>query len=232
MLTLVGFLILKNRPSEKGLNSLGTINETQPPNPKTKATNWGLVYHSPSVWHLGLVYIAFGFSYIIYMTFFVKGLMAEGGYTKESAGNLFMMMGWFSLLCGLIWGTASDIIGRKYALAIVYLIHTISFSLFALAPNKFGFTISAILFGLSAWSIPAIMAATCGDILGSKLAPAALGFITLFFGIGQAFGPFVAGRIADAYGSFLPAFLLASGVAFLGCLGSLTLGSSSKGKQP
>ena len=56
--------------------------------------------------------------------------------------------------------------------------------------------ISAILFGLSAWSIPAIMAAACGDALGPRLAPAALGFITLFFGIGQALGPAVAGAIA------------------------------------
>ncbi|HGJ65167.1 TPA: MFS transporter [bacterium] len=228
ILALLGFFILKNRPSEIGLRPLGATDKETTSNQTNSTTNWGLVYRSFSVWHLGLVYIAFGFSYIIYMTFFVKGLISEGNYTQASAGKLFMMMGWFSLLCGLIWGSVSDIIGRKYALAIVYLIHAVSFSLFALLPNKFGFTVSAILFGLSAWSIPAIMAATCGDILGSKLAPAALGFITLFFGIGQALGPFVAGRIADAYGSFLPAFLLAGVIALLGSIGSLTLSSSGR----
>jgi MFS family permease len=221
------FFFLRNRPSDIGLNALGDNNVNLIQNQKTSSVNWGQIYRSFSVWHLGLVYIAFGFSYIIYMTFFVKGLIAEGGWTQAEAGKLFMIMGWFSLLCGLIWGTVSDIIGRKYALMIVYLIHAISFSLFALVPNKFGFTISAILFGLSAWSIPAIMAATCGDILGSKLAPAALGFITLFFGIGQALAPFVAGWIADTSGSFLPAFLLAGGVAFLGCIGALTLRPST-----
>lgn len=231
VLAIAGFFVLKNRPSEIGLTPLGANKDEPIQKQNPNSNKWSLVYRSLSVWHLGLVYIAFGFSYIIYMTFFVKGLIAEGGYTQESAGNLFMTMGWFSLLCGLIWGSVSDIIGRKYALAIVYLIHTISFGLFALAPNKFGFTISAILFGLSAWSIPAIMAATCGDILGSKLAPAALGFITLFFGVGQALGPFVAGRIADSFGSFLPSFLLASGVAFLGCVGALTLPPSPSDKQ-
>jgi len=45
----------------------------------------------------------------------------------------------------------------------------------------------------------------------------------LFFGLGQAAGPSVAGAIADATGSFGPAFLLAAGVAFLGGLGSLLL---------
>jgi MFS family permease len=172
---------------------------------------------------VGLVYVAFGFSYIIYMTFFTKCLVAEGGYTKEAAGSLLMTMGWVSLLCGLIWGTVSDKIGRKSALIIVYLIHTVAFSLFALWPARTGFTLSAILFGLSAWSIPAIMAALCGDMLGPRLAPAALGFITLFFGIGQALGPTVAGALADATSSHLPGFLLAGGVALLGAIGASLL---------
>ena len=183
------------------------------------------------MWHLGIVYAAFGFSYIIYLTFFTKRLVAEGGYTPEAAGGLFMLMGWFSLLCGLIWGAVSDRIGRKRALILVYLIHTLAFSLFALWPSRTGFTLSAILFGLTAWSIPAIMAATCGDILGSRLAPAALGFITLFFGVGQAIGPSVAGAMADAVGSFRPAYLLAGGVALLGAVAASLLRPSAAGAE-
>jgi MFS family permease len=176
---------------------------------------------------LGLIYVAYGFSYIIYMTFFTKYLIAEGGYTQESAGRLFMLMGWLSLLCGLIWGSVSDRLGRKTALVIVYIIHSVAFGLFALWPSPPGFIISAVLFGLSAWSIPAIMAATCGDLLGPRLAPAGLGFVTLFFGIGQAAGPSVAGIIADAGHSLSPALLLAAGVALLGAVGSLFLSSTS-----
>lgn len=52
---------------------------------------------------------------------------------------------------------------------------------------------------------------------------AALGFVTLFFGLGQAAGPAVTGGLADATASFAPAFLLAAGVAFLGGIGSLLL---------
>jgi len=230
LIAVICFFVLRNHPSDIGLNALGDNNDKPIQTANNKSIGWGQIYRSFSVWHLGLVYIAFGFSYIIYMTFFVKGLIAEGGWTQTSAGKLFMIMGWFSLLCGLIWGTVSDIIGRKYALMIVYFIHAVSFSLFALVPNTFGFTVSAILFGLSAWSIPAIMSATCGDILGSKLAPAALGFITLFFGAGQAIAPFIAGRIADVSGFFLPAFLLAGGVAFLGGIGALTLRPSANTK--
>lgn len=136
-------------------------------------------------------------------------------------------MGWFSLLCGLIWGWLSDVIGRKRALAIVYLIHAVAFSLFGLWRTPTGFLVSAILFGFTAWSIPAIMAATCGDVLGWRMAPAALGFITLFFGVGQAIGPSVAGAMADASGTFVLAYVLAGFVALLGAVGALSLRPAS-----
>jgi len=67
------------------------------------------------------------------------------------------------------------------------------------------------------------MAAMCGDLVGPRLSPAGLGFVTLFFGIGQALAPGTAGAIADAAGSLAPAMLLAAGVALLGAVGTLLL---------
>ncbi|MFA6111576.1 MAG: YbfB/YjiJ family MFS transporter [Candidatus Latescibacterota bacterium] len=181
------------------------------------------VYRSAAVWHLGAVYVAFGFSYIIYMTFFSKYLVAEQGLSEAAAGRLFMLMGTCSLLCGILWGAASDRFGRRAALAAVFLVQATSFGLFALADAPLAHGISAVLFGLTAWSIPAIMAAACGDLLGSRLAPAGLGFVTLFFGVGQALAPSLAGRLADQTDSFAAAFLLAAGVALAGAVGSWLL---------
>jgi predicted MFS family arabinose efflux permease len=197
--------------------------------PKTPAAGslWSHVYRSGPVWHLGLVYVAFGFSYIIYMTFFVKYLVAGHGFTREGAGRLFMLMGVCSLACGLIWGSLSDRIGRKNTLFFIYLVQAAAFVLFAASRSSAGLVASAVLFGITAWSIPAVMAAACGDVLGPKLAPAGLGFITLFFGIGQAVSPSVAGGLADATGSFSSAFFLAAGVAVAGALGAATLRRAS-----
>jgi MFS family permease len=227
VLAVGALLLLRNRPSEVGLRPVSSQPADPLPEPHVQALQWGRVYRSTAVWHLGLVYVAFGFSYIIYVTFFSKHLIAEGGYTQEAAGNLFMTMGWVSLVCGLLWGTVSDIIGRRRALIIVYLIHAVAFGVFALWPTTPGFTLSAVLFGLSAWSIPAIMAAACGDVLGPRLAPAALGLITLLFGIGQAIAPSIAGAMADASGSFFSALLLAAGVALLGAFGAFLLRPAS-----
>jgi len=86
-----------------------------------------------------------------------------------------------------------------------------------------GFYVSAVAFGVAAFSIPTIMAAASGDAVGGRLAPAGLGFITLFFGIGQALGPVIGGWLKDTTGTFAYAFLLSAGVSLLGAAGSLIL---------
>lgn len=246
---LLALLLLRNRPADLGLAPFGDRRAPTGPEgprdpggstatdlrtagaPKAAATRarrpaglqWGLVHRSAPVWHLGLVYVAFGFSYIIFMTFFYKRLIADGGYTKEAAGSLFMVVGWVSLFCGVIWGTVADRLGRKTAMILAYVVQAAAYTIFALWPTPAGFTLGAVLFGLTAWSIPAIIAAACGNILGPRLAPAALGFITLFFSVGQAAGPSVAGAMADRSGTFASAYLLAGAVALGGAVGASLL---------
>jgi len=226
VLGIVAFMLLRERPEDLGLLPVATTKPRPPVQmvPEVRAPlDWSRVYRSRAVWHLALVYVAFGFSYVIYGTFFARYLEAEGGYTREAAGRLWALVGWLSVFCGLIWGAISDLVGRKYGLALVFLIQAVCYAVFALWHSPVGATVSAVMFGLTAWSIPGIMTAACGDHVGAALAPAAFGFVTLFFGLGQAAGPSVAGAVADATGSFGPAYLVAAGVAFVGSVGSLLL---------
>jgi MFS family permease len=141
----------------------------------------------------------------------------------QISGQLWLLVGWLSLTCGFTWSAVSDRWGRKAGLALVYTVHAGSIVLFAVAGGAASYIVSSVLFGLSAWSIPAIMAAACGNQVGPRLAPAALSFLTLFFGIGQAVGPHVAGLLADRLGTFVPGLLIAAGAALLGALGALLL---------
>ncbi len=223
---IAAYLLLRNRPAEKGLRPFGE--EAGYVAPVTAAApraslNWGLVYRSPVLWHLAAVYAMFGFAYIVYATFFATYLAKEGGWSPAAAGNLWAMIGFFSIFSGFIWGTISDNIGRKYGLALVFTLQGLSLLIFALVRSPAGFYASAILFGLTAWSIPGIMAAACGDYVGPRLAPAALGLLTVVFGIGQAFGPSLAGAIADSTGSFALAFVVAAVAEGVGAAGALLL---------
>ncbi len=224
------YIFIRSRPEEKGLTPVGTQEES----PSTqggraegaaKALQWGLVYKVKQMWHLGLVYFMYGFSYIIYMTFFAAYLIKEMGMTPAKAGGLWALVGGLSIFCGVIWGGISDVLGRKKGAALAYLTLAISYLCFAFIRVEIGFYLSAIIFGITAWSVPTIMAAAAGDMVGGRLAPAGLGFITLFFGIGQALGPAVGGYIADLTHSFMGAFMLAGGVSLVGMIGSLLLRS-------
>lgn len=181
------------------------------------------VLSSGRIWFLAGIYMLFGFSYIIYSTFFARYLTAEAGFSARLAGAMWSGIGLVSIASGYLWGMVSDRLGRKYGLAMVFFLQFLSFSAFGLWRVPAGYWISAALFALTAWSIPAIMAAAAGDVMGARLAPGALGVLTMFFGIGQSSGPFVAGRIAQFSGSYMRAFLLAGAAALAGSLLSLLL---------
>jgi MFS family permease len=215
---------LRNRPEDLGLKQLGSgASEDKSEGQKAKGLEWGKVYKFGAVWHLGIVYLIFGFSYIIYINFFATFLVKEMGWTHSETGRLFSFLGFLSIFCGLLWGGISDIIGRKGGAALAYVTLAISYGIFAVFRSPGAFYVSTVFFGLTAWAIPTIMAAAAGDYVGPRLAPAGLGFITIFFGIGQTIGPYVGGLLADMTDSFTLSFALASGVSMAGALGSLTL---------
>ncbi len=174
------------------------------------------VLRSPYAWHMGFVYMAFGFAYMIYFTFFQKRLTVDLGLSAAAAGTAFLVLGLVSIVCGLLWGTVSDRIGRGRAIALSCLVQGLAAALFAWWPTTPGLFISAVLCGLTAVAVPGIVGAGCGDQFGPLLASTSLGFVTVFLGIGQVLGPYLAGRMADAFGSLKYSYVLAAGVFFVG----------------
>jgi MFS family permease len=224
VIAAVSGLIIRSRPEQMGLRQVGESGQPQaqiPPGATAKALEWGLVYKVRAVWYLGLVYFMYGFSYVIYMTFFKAYLVKEISIAPAVADGLWALVGGLSIFCGIIWGGVSDRLGRGRGAALAYSTLTVSYLLFALVKSPWGYTLSAVLFGLSAWSIPTIMAAASGDLVGPRLAPAGLGFVTLFFGTGQALGPWIGGLLSDLTRCFYIPFLLATAVSLLGGLMAL-----------
>ncbi len=220
----VCYAFLRDHPAEKGLEMYGGREPQAAPTAKlTLFGAWKDVVGEKEIWKLGCVYFMYGFAYIIYLTFVIAYHTGELGLTTEAAGRVFAVLGFFAIFCGVVWGGASDIIGRRYAIMFAYIVLGLANILLVVWTTPVGLYLSAILFGLTAFSIPVIMAAAAGDAVGGRLAPAALGFITLFFGVGQALGPAVAGWLKDTTGTFSHAFVLSLCVAALGALSSLML---------
>jgi len=223
VMAIICYALLRNHPVEKGLSLFGGEEEQKPGPKATLLSAFRDVVVEPELWKLGGVYFMFGFSYVIYLTFFVAYLTKEMGLPPVSAGRIFAVLGIFSIFCGVIFGWISDVLGRRSGSMLAYLTLGLSYLIFAFWKDPTGFYVSAVVFGIAAFSVPTIMAAASGDAVGASLAPAGLGFITLFFGIGQALGPAIGGWIKDTTGTFTYAFVLSAAVSLLGAAGSLVL---------
>jgi sugar phosphate permease len=221
------YAFLRNDPKEKGLGMYGGEEEQKGGLKITLFSVWKDVVSEKEIWKLGSVYFMYGFSYIIYLTFFIAYLTKEIGMTPKAAGGIFAVLGFFSIFCGVVWGGISDVVGRRYGALFAYITLGVSYLIFAFWKDPVGFYLSAVVFGITAFSIPVIMAAAAGDAVGGRLAPAGLGFITLFFGIGQAFAPALAGWVKDTTGTFTYAFALAALASIIGGIGSLILKKKS-----
>ena len=60
--------------------------------------------------------------------------------------------------------------------------------LFGLRPGTVALFVAAVIFGSGGFGMPGLMGAACGEHFGAKVAAAALGFVTIFVGVGQATG--------------------------------------------
>ena len=225
VLAFVCFAFLRDNPKEKGLGLCGGEGgQAAPQGPRvTLFSAFRDIVVEPEIWKLAGVYFMYGFSYIIYLTFFVAYLTKEMQVPATTAGRIFGVLGIFSIFCGIIYGWLSDLLGRRYGSMLAYLTLALAYLVFVFWKDYTGYYLSAAVFGIAAFSIPTIMAAAAGDAVGGRLAPAGLGFITLFFGIGQALGPLIGGYIKDATGTFTYAFLLSLAVSLAGACGSLVL---------
>ncbi len=205
LIALISWITLRDAPKEMGLLSVGEIKVSNPnPGPIPNAPQPKLI--NGIMIHMGLIYFAFGATYITYSTFIVTTLVQEFGYSENVAGIFWFWIGFLSLFSGLIFGPLSDKLGRRMTIAIVYGLQTVAYSLAAIATNGWMLYLSIGLYGIAVFSIPAIGAAMIGDYLGPRRAAAGLSFITFFFAAGQVVGPASAGIAADILGSFTPAY--------------------------
>ncbi len=208
-LAAVCLLLIRNKPSELKAAPLSRASALSK---ESVIAPHGLSEKrfEPIFAHCAAIYFLFGFTYVIYATFFVTSLVQERGFTEQQAGHLWSWVGFLSLVSGPLFGFLSDRFGRKAGLVTVFSIQAAAYTMALSAlPQQFLYA-SIFCYGIVAWSVPTIMAALVGDTAGPQRAAAVFGFVTFVFGIGQVAGPFCAGVLAEMTGGFALSFLLAT----------------------
>src|SRR5512135_2600593 len=118
-IAVVAYLFLRNKPEDKGLEPLGSEGRTMTSVPQSQEKG-ASIYKNRTLYLLGAIYFLFGYTYVIYATFFVTTLVKERGFTETIAGNFWSWVGLLSLFSGPVFGTLSDKVGRKAGLMIVF----------------------------------------------------------------------------------------------------------------
>jgi predicted MFS family arabinose efflux permease len=174
------------------------------------------VFGSASVWQLGLVFMFYGVAYVTYGTFFAAHLARDAGLASDEIGRLWSLAGVVGLGGGILSGALSDRLGPRLTLMLLFVGQAIAEVTLALGQSPPLFLFSALLYGLTVWCFAAVVSAACALAVGPRLAPAAVSLAVVMMSIGQLSGPILGGLLADRFGSFSPALLLATAADVLG----------------
>lgn len=227
IILLLNVFFLKENPEDKNLVPYGAdkYGDTEvkgtSPSSVNQNQNHVSVYKNKVVWLIGMVYFLWGFSYLIFSTFYVDFLITDISFDSTTAGHFFAIGGIFSIISGFIWGTLSDRIGRLLTLSLVFLIQGCILILFIFSTNSIVLLFETIVYGITLWAFPSIIIAAVNDLMAKEKAGTAIGFVTLLFGFGQLLSPPITGYLIELTTAYSAAFLLSSfacGVGMIGCL--------------
>ncbi|HBA89034.1 MAG TPA: MFS transporter, partial [Geobacter sp.] len=213
---------LRNHPSEMGLEPVG---RTVAPSPE-QFIHREHKGDGKILFQLGILYLVFGVTFMVYGTFIVTTMVKEYGLAEARAGLYWSWVGLFSFFSGIGFGTLSDRIGRRHGLALVFAVQTAAYLLAGLKAGTVGLVLSLVLYGCAVFAIPAIMAAAVGEYLGLSRASTSFATVTIFFGIGQVIGPAGAGLIARSTGAFTTPYLICGLLTAVAALLALLLPDS------
>lgn len=112
----------------------------------------------------------------------------------------------------VVAGLVSDYIGRVVTIALVCTMQSLAMFLFPLFSTVNDFIIGSALVGFNYGACLALFPATTADYWGTKNLGMNYGILFTSWGVGGVIGPMLAGRIADASGSYGLAYAVASGL--------------------
>lgn len=168
---------------------------------------------------LTLAYSAYGFAYILVISFVVARLEDDAGWSPDRAALVFSVIGVAIVFGGLTIGSLSDRIGRRRMMIIAF-VSWAAASLAFLSGSLPVALVAAVFVGIMFSGIPAAIIAHVVTYADERAFGPVFSATTLAFGLAQAVSPQIGGAIADWRGSFTAVFVLAAGVALLGAVAS------------
>lgn len=165
-------------------------------------------------WLFAVVYLMVGFGLQMMILHVVPYIVKMFKTSPLIAAGVFSIMGASSIVGRLSMGAMSDFIGRKQALIICVLLEGVAILTFINMASVYAPYIFAVLFGFGFGGHTPQFPGLTGELFGLEKMGSITGLYQIFYGVGGAFGSFLAGVVLDRTDSYSNAFALA-GIAML-----------------
>lgn len=158
-----------------------------------------------------------------WQNFLSSFLAAERGHSLETIGQLWSTIGVVGLFSGFVAGLAADKAGVRIALALSYAALAGSALLVAFHSEIWQLQAAAICFGLSFYAIYGLIPAYISKTVDARAVTTVFAVANVFLGLGTTLGNVIGGYIPGWYGSLRDVFIVASTLACVAMVLTMTL---------
>ena len=165
---------------------------------------------------LAVAYGLEGLGYIVSGTFAVRAVQHTQGLAAW-ASWVWVAAGLAAVPSAALWSALSRRLGPRWALVAAMATQAAGMALPALSDTGAAAVLGALFFGGTFIGIVTVTMELARRLM-PEAAVRAIGSLTAVYSVGQAVGPWLAGRLASAVGSPAPSVLAASGAVALGAV--------------
>lgn len=189
--------------------------QSAPTGQKVGGAGFGSLRQMPGWVAITGAYTAYGFCYLIAVSFLTSRLEDDAGYTESLASTMFTLVGLGAVAGGILMGVIADRIGERITLVVGFCVFAsalVGILTGVIAIVVMGSVIVGLMFGgLPSVVIGYVVRNTTAEAFGPSFAAA-----TFAFGVAQVTSPQLGGLIADLTGGFTLVFIVAIGFALGG----------------
>ena len=150
-------------------------------------------------------------------------MVTDQGISPITGGNMLAWYGLMGLVGIIIAGSASDLIGNKWPIAITFLLRVFSFLLILKYQNVISFYVFSLTFGLTYLVTAPLTATLLGSLYGFSHIGFISGFVTTIHHLGGGFWAYLGGWAFDKTGSYQIIFALSAMLALVAFIFTLLI---------
>jgi sugar phosphate permease len=149
-------------------------------------------------------------------------------YSQGQAANVISMVLGASIIGRLLMGWLADRYPKKFVMILIYSLITISILLLYYASAPGVIYLFAFIFGIGLGGDYMIIPLMAAELFGVKVMGRVMGLVLTVDGLGEAFGPILAGGLRDRTGSYTLGF---TALIILSVIGTIAVGMLPRKKN-